>query len=122
MSGLRFDFVNKLITRQAIAPQSIAGTTVLGAAIDCNDLAGDVGLYVEAGAVATSVDAKLQESDVSGSGFADCAIPCAIVQITTANKTQMVRGLRTKRYLRVSTTTVGTALVAASVLGFSKAQ
>jgi hypothetical protein len=122
MSGLRFDFVNKLVTRQGIVPQSISSATVLGAGIDCVDLIGDLGLLVEAGAVGTSVDAKLQESHLLASGYADLAIPAAIAQIVAANKVQAIRALRSKRFVRVSITTVGVCVVSANVLGFLHAQ
>ena len=122
MSGVRYDFVNKLVSRQGIVPQSISGSTVNGSGIDCVDLIGDLGLLVEAGAVGTSVDCKLQESDLLASGYADLAIPAAITQIVAANKVQMIRCLRSKRFVRVSITTVGVCVVSASVLGFLHAQ
>ncbi len=122
MSGIRFDFVNKLVIRQGIVPQSISGATVLGTGIDCVDLISNLGLYVEVGANGTSVDCKLQESDLLASGYADFAIPAAIVQITAASKNQTIRALRSKRFVRVSITTVGVCVVSASVLGFLHAQ
>jgi hypothetical protein len=123
VSGVRFDFTNKLQVRQGVVPQSIAGATVNGTGIDCVDLVGDLGLEVSVGAIGTSVDAKFQESDLLASGYADFAIPAAIPQITVANSVAMVRGLRTKRFVRAVVTTVGSAsLVSANILAFKKAQ
>jgi hypothetical protein len=121
-SGVKHDWVNREVARQALAPQSVAGTTVLGVSIDCQDLTGTLGLMVEVGANATSVDAKLQESDLTGSGFADCAIPAVITQITTANQIQKIKAIRQKRFVKVSVTTVGTAVVSAVLQGYAHAQ
>jgi len=57
-------------------------------------------------------DLKVQESDVSGSGFADTPGGASFAQLTTAagddNKVQIINFKRTKRFLRVNRVTAGT--------------
>jgi hypothetical protein len=122
MSGVRRD-PNELTVKQAIAPQSIAGATVNGSGVDCNDFIGPVFLEVSVGANATSVDCKAQESDVVGSGYADLVPAAAAAQITIANTSpQPLRVLRTKRFIRAVCTTVGTAIVGVNLQGLKRAQ
>jgi hypothetical protein len=101
---------------RAIVPDQHGVGTVNGTGIDCKGFR-EAAFFLDAGDVGTSatVDFKVQESDVVGSGYADVT-GAAITQITTDNKWAVVRlNLENrKRFLR-GVLTVGVAASEAAV-------
>lgn len=113
------DLANNLAGVPAIAP-AVQAATVNGAAIDllgCNGVA----FLVSTGAIVGAGDftAKLQESDVAGSGFADVvadhlvgAFPAALA----ADGVVKAGYIGYKRYVRVVLTKNGGTSIAASAV------
>lgn len=107
---------------------ALSGTTPSnGTGVDCNDLSGPIHGIFSAGAATGSPDSftatcKLQESDTIGSNYADIATQTSLV-ITAGSTFGIVRGIRTKRYVRCVATPAfvggsGPALpVSANVVG-----
>ena len=112
-----------------IAPQSVGSTTVNGTGLD-NSAIESATLIVNVGAAGaiTSIDAKLQESDLIGSGFTDLLDKdgnvVAITQITTVDTIGEVdvRLEGAKQFVRVVLTSVGTAVLVDAVLVFGGQQ
>ena len=121
MSGQSADFKNDVALLPTVPPQSINAGAVNGAGQD-GVLYSEHGLLVYVGALtgASTVDAKVQESSVVGSGYAD--IPgAAITQIAVANSVAIINFKRTLRFMRSVVTVGGTsALVAAAIFGNKK--
>lgn len=89
----------------------VSATATNGTAIDCIDLglncSATLILGTQTGTIAS--DVKMQESDASGSGFADIA--GAVFSTTDENDDDTIAAIdfvRTKRFIRVVDTTVGT--------------
>lgn len=111
----------KIVIGTPVIADSGAGTDVNGAAID--RLGYDTAIMLcqagVAGGTLSAATYRLQESDASGSGFADCTVPVSgTIVASTANKVTVdLRPL--KRYVRVvtkltlstSTMPVGTTLI-----------
>lgn len=102
-----FDLVNNLGSGASILAGSsaLSGTTASnGTGVDCSSLDGPVHGIFNTGTVTGSPDSftitcKLQESDSSGSGYADIATQSSLV-ITASGTVGIVRGIRTKKYVR----------------------
>ena len=121
MSGQSADFKNDIGLLPTVVPQSIAVGVVNGVGQD-GVLYNEHGLFVYVGAITgvSTVDAKVQESSVVGSGYVD--IPgAAITQIAAANQVAIINFKRTLRFTRAVVTVGGTAaLVAAAIFGNKK--
>jgi len=120
-SGMSCDFKNDLTLLPTVVPQSISVGAVNGAGQDCVAHSKH-GLVVYVGALTgvSTVDAKVQESSVVGSGYGD--IPgAAITQIVAANQVAIINFKRSLRFTRAVVTVGGTAaLVAAAIFGNKK--
>lgn len=119
------DMASCLKVNQSIKAQSVSGT-VNGTAVDCSGydeaiIICDVGTIAATG----TLDVKVQESDASGSGFADIA-SAAFTQFTPSNDDAIyvgrVKMVGRKRYLRiVAVQATAAALASVSiVLGQAK--
>jgi hypothetical protein len=120
-SGLSCDFKNDLGVLLTVPPQSINAGVVNGAGQDCV-LHNEHGLKVTTGALtgASTVDAKVQESTVVGSGYVDIA-GASITQISAANDQRIINFKRTLRFTRAVVTVGGTAaLVSAEIFANKK--
>ncbi|HMB85312.1 MAG TPA: hypothetical protein VKS62_02955 [Methylomirabilota bacterium] len=117
-SGLSCDVKNGVALLPILVPQSISVGAVNGVGQDCV-LYSEHGLLVYVGALTgvSTVDAKVQESSVVGSGYGD--IPGAsIAQIVAANRVAIINFKRSLRFTRAVVTAGGTAaLVAAARSG-----
>jgi hypothetical protein len=120
-SGLSCDVKNDVVLLPTLVPQSISVGAVNGVGQDCV-LYSEHGLLVYVGALTgvSTVDAKVQESSVVGSGYGD--IPGASVgQIVAANQVAIINFKRSLRFTRAVVTAGGTAaLVAAAIFGNKK--
>jgi len=111
-----------------IAPQSVGSATTNGTGLDNSAIeSATLILNVGAGTI-TTVDAKLQESDLIGSGFSDLldkdgnvvAVP-TVTGIDTISEVD-VRLEGAKQFVRVVVTSVGTAILVDAVLVFGGQQ
>jgi hypothetical protein len=120
-SGDRFDWKNRIGLLPAIRPVSLSAGTVVSASVDLNDYIGPVGMEVVTGAVTGSLDVKGTECDTSGGQYSDI-VNGAITQIVASSQQQMVPLVRTKRFIKISTTVgTGPALTCVNLLGIKKA-
>lgn len=110
--GAKRDFKGDVAVAAAIAPAVIRTATVTGSAVDLGADGGHEGavVYLNVGAVTDGTHTpKLQESDASGSGYADVAagdLSGAFVA-AVASTGQKVGYIGTKRYIRVVVTVTG---------------
>lgn len=104
-----------------LAPQDItSATTTNGTAVDCIEMGDDLMAIMQLGGQDGdhTCDVKFQESDASGSGFAD--ISGATFTQTDEDDDNTIASIgfkRTKRYVRAVVTTAGT--VTQNVIGLS---
>lgn len=106
---------------ELLAPQDItSATTTNGTGVDCIKMADDLVAILQLGTMtgAHTCDVKMQESDASGSGYADIT-GAAFTQANQADgSTIATLGFkRTKRYVRAVVVTAGT--VTANVIAIS---
>lgn len=97
-----------------------SATATNGTGVDCIKMADDLVAIVQLGAMTGThtCDVKMQESDASGSGYADIA--GATFTQTDADSDNTIASIgfkRTKRYVRAVVTTAGT--VTANEIGIS---
>ena len=88
-----------------------SATATAGTGVDCLEMGLNCSAILNLGTqtALTSSTVKIQESDVVGSGYAD--IPGAVFAATDADdddKVAAIDFIRTKRFIRVVDTTVGT--------------
>jgi hypothetical protein len=114
------DLVHNIGAVQVVAPAVLSATNT-SAAIDLAEF-GSAALIINTGAIAGSGDftAKLQESDLSGSGYADVAAANLIGTFPAslaADSVVKIGYIGDKRYLRtVITKNSGTSIAAGAVL------
>lgn len=119
------------------APSQLPGSTALsgttaanGSAVDCDGMEGPIFGVVAVGTATGSptsftVTGKLQESDTSGGTYTDLAVQDQVV-ISASGTEAIIRGQRTKRYVRTVVTpafvggTSPTAPTASIVLGYKR--
>ncbi|MBA3446768.1 MAG: hypothetical protein H0T56_04010 [Pseudaminobacter sp.] len=114
------DIVNNLGVVPALSP-AVQAATATGLAVDLKDY-NSLMFVVNTGAIAGAGDftAKVQESDVSGSGYTDAAaadvIGSSLVSPLTADGTFKIGYVGNKRYARlVVTKNSGTSIAAGAV-------
>ena len=107
MAGIVIDLVNDVTSNNNIRPQTIAATTQ-GSSADFTNCEISTNAILDVGAVganSTSLTVQIEESADGSTNWA--AIPGMIINaVTTSNQHQVVRGLRTHRYVRANAVTV----------------
>ena len=122
------DLKNQYEAKNSLEDAAQSGTTAAnGSAVDCDSYRGPIHAVANVGAVTGTPDSfivtvKLQESDTSGGTYTDLETQSTGV-ISAAAGCVMVRGIRTKRYVRAVATpafvggTSPATTVSANVLG-----
>lgn len=113
------DLASNIAVVTALSP-AVQAATVNGVAVDTKGF-GSVAFVLSAGAIVSAGDfgAKLQESDVSGSGYADvdpADLVGAFDATATADATEKVSYIGHKRYVRLVLTKAGGTSIAAGAI------
>ena len=125
MSTKLHDFANQADLKNGASPQT-ATSTVTGTGVDMINADSRCFAIQHVGTVSGSsptLDGKIQESDSSGSGFADIS-GATFTQVTASTNLQCITFERTKRYLRYVGTIAGSSpsFALAALLGEQKKQ
>lgn len=130
--GVSTGFINDLLHTLdfadgacTIPPASYTAGTTNGSSVDLVNSDGPCFAFVMVGVLtgATTLDFQIQESALTGSGFANVAPSTAIVQITTSSHVRIINFKRTLRFVRGVQIVGGTSVLsAAHIFGMKKAQ
>src|SRR5262249_48016450 len=127
MSTKLHDLANQTVQGAGLNPQQLGSGATSGTGVDL--LAGDgrcfaIQITGAVGGTSPTLDGKIQESDSSGSGYADIS-GATFSQVTAANNVQVISFERTKRYVRYVGTVGGSStptVLAAIFIGEQKKQ
>jgi len=113
------DLASNIAVVTALSP-AVQAATVNGVAVDTKGY-GSVAFVLNTGAIASAGDfgAKLQESDVSGSGYTDVAAGDVVGSFdatAVADATEKVSYIGFKRYVRIVLTKAGGTSIAAGAI------
>jgi hypothetical protein len=125
MSTKLHDFANQADLKNGASPQT-ATSTVTGTGVDLINADSRCFAVQHVGTVSgtsPTLDGKLQESDASGSGYADIS-GATFTQVTASTNLQIITFERTKRYVRYIGTIAGTSpsFALAALIGQQKKQ
>jgi hypothetical protein len=110
MSTKLHDLATQVELKGGAGPQT-STSTVTGTGVDMIHADGRCFAVQHVGTVSgtsPTLDGKIQESDASGSGYADVA-GATFTQVTASTNLQVIAFERTKRYLRYVGTIAGTS-------------
>lgn len=121
MSTHLHDVAGNVLAKTGLSPQTLSTGANSGSALDLLHGEGQCFAIQLTGAVAGSgtVDGKIQESEASGSGYADIS-GATFTALTSSNAVEVIRFVRTKRYVRYVGTIAGTSVVTACFIGEQK--
>jgi len=130
--GVSTGFINDLLHSLdfadgacTIPPAVYTAGTTNGSSVDLVNSDGPCFAIVMVGAVvgASTLDFKVQESAVTGSGFADVVPSTSIVQVTTSSHVRIINFKRTLRFVRGVQVVAATSVAAAGhIFGLKKSQ